>query len=226
MIAAAYGVGVLLKAIVEQELLPRITIAEAMKNFSLPLFAYTLVGGIAIKLLCSISGQERYIDNDAIMLLGDFFLEVLIFAGIAIIDARLLATGLLPLLLIAALGFAWHIYCFLYLRKRMLPMPYGDQLALMNFGMLNGTSAIGLMLAKMVDPHFKTPAVQVFAESSALTQPFIAGGLLTLLTPFILMNFSPHISIAVFGGLLIFWLLFGLATARRITKQTAKQTTL
>jgi ESS family glutamate:Na+ symporter len=219
LIAAAYGVGVLIKGIVEQEVLPRVALAESLKNFSLPLFAYTLVGGITVKLICRFSGQERHIDNDAIMLLGDFFLEVLIFAGIAIIDVRLLATGLIPLLILAALGFAWNLYCFLHLRKHMLPMQYGQELALMNFGMLNGTSAIGLMLAKMVDPHFKTPAVRVFAESSALTQPFIAGGLLTLLTPYLVMHSAPLVSIALFAALLVFWLVFGLATARRLRQQ-------
>jgi len=222
LIAAAYGFGLLMKGVAEQEVLPRISNSETLRSFTLPLFAYTLVGGVVVNLLCRISGQQRYIDNHTIMLLGDFFLEILIFAGIAIIDVQLLAAGLLPLLLISAIGFVWNLYCFLYLRKHMLPMPYGEELALINFGMLNGTSAIGLMLARMVDPQFKTPAVQVFAESSALTQPFIAGGLLTLLTPFILMQFSAVTSIAIFSGLLVFWLFFGLATARRIKSQPSR----
>lgn len=223
LIAAAYGFGVLIKGVAEQELLPRLAVSESLKSFSLPLFAYTLVGGIFVNLLCRISGGQRYIDNHTIMLLGDFFLEVLIFAGIAIIDVQLLAAGLLPLLILCVLGLAWNLWCFLYLRKHLLPVPYGEELALINFGMLNGTSAIGLMLARMVDPQFKTPAVQVFAESSALTQPFIAGGLLTLLTPFIVMQFSPAASIAIFAGLLVFWLFFGLATAKRIRRDSARE---
>ncbi len=220
LIAAAYGIGIFLKGLTEHELMPRLDSQQSLRNFNLPLFAYTLVGGITVKLFCRLLGQERFIDNNAITLLGDFFLEILILAGIAIIDIRLIATGLIPLLLLSALGFGWNVLCHVKLRQRMLPMSYSNELGLINFGMLNGTSAIGLMLAKMVDPHFKTPAVRVFAESSALTQPFIAGGLLTLLTPYILMNFSAVFSVSLYSGLLVLWLLIGLTTAKRIRKQS------
>lgn len=225
LIAAAYGIGLLLKGLIELELLPRLDTEQRLRDFNLPLFAYTLVGGISVKVLCRLTGQERFIDNNAITVLGDSFLEILILAGIAIIDVRLIAAGLLPLLIMLALGFGWNIFCHVKLRPHMLPMPYSNELGLINFGMFNGTSAIGLMLAKMVDPHFKTPAVRVFAESSALTQPFIAGGLLTLMTPYILMHFSPVFSVSLYAGLLLFWLAIGLAAARRIRRQMGTPTT-
>lgn len=216
LIAAAYWFGFFLKGVVEHEILPRIAGAEKLGNFSLPLFAYTLIGGYSIKLLCRIFGAETLIDNGIMMVLADVFLEILIFAGIAIIDVRLLGHSLVPLLSVFALGFSWNVFCHFYLRPKILPVPYSFELGLINFGMLNGTAATGLMLLKMVDPKFKTPAARVFAESSAITQPFIAGGLLTLLTPFIVTGLSPWLSVALYGGLLTVWLVLGLATGRKI----------
>ncbi|HRP69589.1 MAG TPA: hypothetical protein PLY93_08665, partial [Turneriella sp.] len=153
--------------------------------------------------------------NAVILLLADFFLEILIFAGIAIVDVHLLGQGLVPLLSVFALGFIWNFFCHFYFRPRILTMPYSFELGLINFGMLNGTSATGLMLLKMVDPHFKTPAVRVFAEGSMLTQPFIAGGFITLLTPFIVTALPPWISIALYASLLVVWLIVGLSLGKR-----------
>ena len=104
--------------------------------------------------------------------------------------------------------------------KKILPVPYSFEIGLINFGMLSGTAATGLMLLKMVDPKFKTPAARVFAESSAITQPFIAGGILTLITPFIVTGFSPWLSLALYGGLLSVWLFLGLASGKQIRKQS------
>jgi glutamate:Na+ symporter, ESS family len=220
LIAAAYWLGFFLKGMVEHEILPRIAAAEKIRNVSLPLFAYTLVGGYTVKMLCRLAGAEALIQNSIMMLLADVFLEILIFAGIAIIDVRLLGHSLIPLLTVFALGFLWNVFCHFYLRPKFLPVSYSFELGLINFGMLNGTAATGLMLLKMVDPRFKTPAARVFAESSAITQPFIAGGLLTLLTPYIVTGLTPWLSVALYLGLFIVWMILGLATGRRIQRKT------
>jgi ESS family glutamate:Na+ symporter len=220
LIAAAYWLGKFLKSTFEHELLPHFIAAEKLRDFSLPLFAYTLIGGYVVKMLCRLAGQESLIDNSIVLLLADVFLEILIFAGIAIIDVRLLGHSLVPLLSVFALGFIWNVFCHFYVRPKILPVPYSFELGLINFGMLNGTAATGLMLLKMVDPKFKTPAARVFAESSAITQPFIAGGLLTLLTPFIVTGLNPWLSVALYGGLFVVWLALGLATGRRIQNKS------
>lgn len=216
LIAAAYWLGQLFKGIFEREVLPQVLSPDKLRGFSLPLFAYTLMGGYAVKHLCQLARVDYLIDNRIILLAADVFLEILIFAGIAIIDVRLLGHALVPLLTVFAFGFVWNVFCHFYVRPRMLPVPYSFELGLINFGMLNGTAATGLMLLKMIDPQFKTPAARVFAESSAITQPFIAGGILTLLTPYIVTELNPWLSVALFGGLLSFWLVFGLSTGKRI----------
>lgn len=218
LIGAAYWLGIFLKGIFERELLPRLTDAEKLRSLSLPLFAYTLIAGFAIRRVLMLSRAEQLIDNGVITLMADVFLEILIFAGIAIIDVRLIGHGLVPLLSVFALGFLWNIFCHFYLRPKILPVPYSFELGLINFGMLNGTAATGLMLLKMVDPKFKTPAARVFAESSAITQPFIAGGILTLITPFIVTGIAPSLSLSLYGGLFSVWLFFALAAGKQIKK--------
>jgi ESS family glutamate:Na+ symporter len=219
LIAAAYWLGLFYKGVFEKEILPRITDPAHLSSFSLPLFAYTLIGGYSVKQLLALSGLSRLINNSSILLLADVFLEIMIFAGIAIIDVRLLGEGLIPLLTLFALGFGWNLFCHFWLRPRILHSAYSFELGLINFGMLNGTSATGLMLLKMVDPKFQTPAAKVFAESSAITQPFIAGGILTLATPYIVSRLSPALSVLLYSGLLAVWLVLGLAVGKRIRRR-------
>lgn len=216
LVAAAYWLGLFYKGVFEKEILPRITDPAHLGSFSLPLFAYTLIGGYTVKQLLTLAGFSRLIDNISILLLADVFLEILIFAGIAIIDVQLLGQGLIPLLSLFAMGFAWNLFCHIWLRPRILNKAYSFELGLINFGMLNGTAATGLMLLKMVDPKFQTPAAKVFAESSAITQPFIAGGILTLATPYIVSQLSPALSVLLYSGLLAVWLVLGLAAGKRI----------
>ncbi|GAB4424515.1 MAG: sodium/glutamate symporter [Turneriella sp.] len=216
LVAAAYWLGLFYKGAFETEILPRITDPAHLDSFRLPLFAYTLLGGYTVKQLLTLSGFSRLIDNSSILLLADVFLEILIFSGIAIIDVRLLGQGLIPLLSLFALGFAWNLFCHIWLRPRILNKAYSFELGLINFGMLNGTAATGLMLLKMVDPKFQTPAAKVFAESSAITQPFIAGGILTFATPYIVSQLSPALSVLLYSGLLAVWLVLGLAAGKKI----------
>lgn len=215
-IAAAYWLGLFYKGAFEKEILPRLTDPAHLGNFSLPLFAYTLIGGYTVRQLLTLAGLARFIHNSSILLMADLFLEILIFAGIAIIDIRLLGQGLIPLLSVFLLGFAWNLFCHQYLRPRILNRAYSFELGLINFGMLNGTAATGLMLLKMVDPKFQTPAARVFAESSAITQPFIAGGILTLATPYIVSQLSPWLSVILYAGLLAVWLVLGLTAGKRL----------
>lgn len=216
LVAAAYWLGLFFKGTFEREILPRITDPAHIGSFSPPLFAYTLIGGYTVKQLLTLAGLARLIDNRSILLLADVFLEILIFAGIAIIDVRLLGQGFIPLFSLFAMGFAWNLFCHIWLRPRMLNKAYSFELGLINFGMLNGTAATGLMLLKMVDPKFETPAARVFAESSAITQPFIAGGILTLATPYIVTQLAPALSVLLYAGLLAVWLVLGLATGKSI----------
>jgi len=219
LIATAYGLGQLLKGLFEREVLPLFLSRETLMQFSLPLFTYTLIGSFGTKILCQLLRIEHLIDNQTILMLADIFLEILILAGIATINVLLLGPSLIPLLSVFTLGFLWNVFCHFYIRSRMLPVPYSFELGLINFGMLNGTAATGLMLLKMIDPTFKTPAARVFASGYAITQPFIAGGLLTVFTPFIVTKFNPLISLSLFGGLFTFWLIFGIANGKRINKR-------
>lgn len=164
---------------------------------SLPLFVYALIGGVLVKTFLKLIKQEHLIENSIINLASNVFMELLIFAGIASIDMKVISDALVPLLILFTIGFIWNVFCHYYVRPKLIKDEYSFELSLINFGMVNGTTGIGLMLMKMVDPECKTKALKVYAEAAPFTSPFIGGGVITLSLPYIVNLVNPYLVLLI-----------------------------
>jgi ESS family glutamate:Na+ symporter len=165
---------------------------------SLPLFVYALIGGVLVKAFLKLIRHQHLIHNGIINLASNVFMELLIFAGIASIDMKVISDAIIPLGILFTVGFIWNLFCHYYIRTRLVKDEYSFELSLINFGMVNGTTGIGLMLMKMVDPECKTKALKVYAEAAPFTSPFIGGGVLTLSLPYILNIVNPYLVLFIF----------------------------
>lgn len=165
---------------------------------SLPLFVYALIGGVILKSFLKIIKQEHLINNAVINLASNVFMELLIFSGIASIDMKVISDAIIPLGILFSAGFLWNVFCHYYVRTKLIKDEYSFELSLINFGMVNGTTGIGLMLMKMVDPECKTKALKVYAEAAPFTSPFIGGGVLTLSLPYLLNIINPYLILFLF----------------------------
>lgn len=179
------------------------TIFPTLPEF--PLFVYALLFSVLVRNFFVLIGKKKIIDNAIISFLSNFFMEILIFTAIATMNLQVISEALLPMLLLFGMGFSWNMFCHFYIRKKLLPDDISFELSILNFGMLNGTTAIGLMLLKMIDPELKSRAIKVYAESAPLTSPVIGGGALTLSLPYLVSNFG---SIPVIGFLFLIILSF------------------
>jgi len=151
-----------------------------------PLFVYALLLSIITRNLLVLMGKKKIIDNAIISFLSNFFMEILIFTAISTMNLQVISEALLPMLILFGMGFVWNLFCHYFIRKKLLSEDISFELSILNFGMLNGTTAIGLMLLKMIDPELKSRAIKVYAESAPLTSPVIGGGILTLSLPYLI----------------------------------------
>ncbi len=151
-----------------------------------PLFVYALLFSVIIRNFLILIGKKKIIDNAIISFLSNFFMEILIFTAISTMNLQVISEALLPMLILFGMGFTWNLFCHYYIRKKLLPEDISFELSILNFGMLNGTTAIGLMLLKMIDPELKSRAIKIYAESAPLTSPVIGGGALTLSLPYLI----------------------------------------
>ena len=120
-------------------------------------------------------------------------------------NLQVISEALFPMLILFGMGFTWNLFCHYYIRKKLLPEDISFELSILNFGMLNGTTAIGLMLLKMIDPELKSRAIKIYAESAPLTSPVIGGGALTLSLPYLISTLGAATVIGILFFIISFY---------------------
>lgn len=171
---------------------------------SFPLFVYSLIISVIIRKFLQFTEQYKYFTNSLFAFFSAFFMEFMVFSAIVTMDLQVISNALVPLGILFTVGFFWNLFCHVYIRKKLLPNEYGFELSIINFGMLNGTTAIGLMLLKIIDPKLQSPAVKVYAESAPLSAPFVGGGILSLTLPYLVTKKNEYfITLLIFLGMLI-----------------------
>jgi glutamate:Na+ symporter, ESS family len=188
-----------------------------------PLFVYALLFSVIIRNFLIMIGKKKIIDNAIISFLSNFFMEILIFTAISTMNLDVISEALLPMLILFGMGFSWNLFCHYYIRKKLLPEDISFELSILNFGMLNGTTAIGLMLLKMIDPELKSRAMKVYAESAPLTSPVIGGGALTLSLPYLISNLGAATVIGILFLIIISFYISALIIRKRNSLQIGIQ---
>jgi len=70
----------------------------------------------------------------------------------------------------------------LLLGPRLLPADWFER-AVIEFGQATGVAASGLLLLRMADPEDRSTALPAFSIKQLLLQPFVAGGVVTVVAP-------------------------------------------
>ena len=186
------------------------TIAKLQRSVgNLPLFLFTLLGGLAIRRGLDLSGWGHLVDGDSIRRLTSMAMEFLVVAAIASLklDAVLELAGPLMVLIVLAVG--WTAVCLLWIGRRVLPSDRWMELGLINYGMSTGTTATGLLLLRMVDKDLESGAAEDYALAAPLSAPFIGGGLLTLMMPLLLEFVSLGVIAAIASATVVGLILLG-----------------
>ena len=179
---------------------PATTLAEAQSFFrkvmhSFPLFPMCMIGGLIVQKVLDKCGS-RILDGGLTRRIQNSALDFLVIAAIATINTSSLFTFLAPFLIIVAAAIAWNVFCVTVLARRMLPDAWFER-RIAEMGQSMGVTATGLLLLRLVDPDYESPAADAFACKQILHEPFMGGGLWT----------STALPLLVFwGGWPVFWI--------------------
>jgi ESS family glutamate:Na+ symporter len=69
----------------------------------------------------------------------------------------------------------------------MLPDAWFER-GIVEYGMESGVTATGLLLLRVIDPDYRTPAAEAFAFKQIVYEPFLGGGLFTAIAPIIVIT--------------------------------------
>jgi ESS family glutamate:Na+ symporter len=145
---------------------------------SFPLFPLCMLGGLIVQIFEERFDKHKLIDIGLIRRIQNTSLDFLVVAAIATIKLEIIVAGLVPLLILVAAGIAWNVFCVMYLARRVLPDAW-FQRAIAEMGQSMGVTATGLLLLRVVDPDYETPAADAFACKQLVHEPFMGGGLWT-----------------------------------------------
>jgi ESS family glutamate:Na+ symporter len=149
---------------------------------SLPVFPLAIIGSLLVRWLLERSGNSRWSSAPIQSEIGTLSADLLITSATACLNLALLAADWLPLTVLAVAGLTWNLAVTLLLAPRLLPADWFER-AVLEFGQATGVAASGLLLLRMADPDDHSQALPAFSLKQLLLQPFLAGGVVTVVAP-------------------------------------------
>ena len=179
---AVVGIAIALGWLMQQGLvgLGKVLAPEAKRTVlsSFPLFPLCMLGGLVCQLFEDKFDKHKLLDVGLTRRIQNTALDFLVVAAIATIKLEVIAHGLVPLLILIAAGIAWNVFCVLVLARRLLPDAWFER-SIAEMGQSMGVTATGLLLLRVVDPDYESPAADAFACKQLVHEPFMGGGLWT-----------------------------------------------
>ena len=182
---------------------------------NIPLFIFTLIGGLILRKIMSALRISDLIDSDSLKRLTAATMEFLVISAITSLNLLAIKDAVIPLGIMLVAAFGWTAFCLLYVARKLLPSEYWFELGILNYGMSTGTTATGFVLLRIVDKELESGAAEDFALAAPLSAPFVGGGVVTLGLPLLVLE-SQHIGIVAITASLIVTALFFLG--RRLAK--------
>ena len=149
---------------------------------SLPVFPLAIIGSLLVRWLLERSGNSHWASAPIQSEIGTLSADLLITSATACLNLALLAADWLPLTVLAVAGLTWNLAVTLLLAPRLLPADWFER-AMLEFGQATGVAASGLLLLRMADPDDHSQALPAFSLKQLLLQPFLAGGVVTVVAP-------------------------------------------
>ena len=143
-----------------------------------PMFPLCMIGGLLIQVIEQRFDRHRLIDGALMTRIQGTALDFLVVPAIAMISVATFKGLVLPFVLLIGVGILWNVFCVTVLARRVLPDAWFER-SIAEMGQSMGVTATGLLLLRVVDPDYETPAAEAFAAKQMMHEPFMGGGLWT-----------------------------------------------
>jgi len=170
-----------------------------------PLFPLCMLGGLIVQSVEGRFDKHKLIDPGLTRRIQNTALDFLVVAAIATIRIETLRAYWAPFAILVGAGILWNVFCVLVLARRMLPDAWFER-SIAEMGQSMGVTATGLLLLRVVDPDYESPAADAFAYKQVLHEPFMGGGLWTSTAIPLLVLWGGWPVFALSASVMAFWL--------------------
>lgn len=180
-----------------------------------PLFPMALLGGLVLQLFLG-KLKWKFADQKIQTAFGSMALDLVVVMALGNLELAAIGQHWPSLLILFGVGVAWNLFCFLILARLLIPK-FWFQRGIADFGQSMGTTSIGLMLLKIVDPKNKTQGQEAFGIKQVFFEPLLGGGIITSVAPILAVNLGLPTFAAVSGVLATLVFVLGLLYSRRVS---------
>ena len=153
--------------------------ANYLSSFSdqiqIPNFVTAFIGGMMVRLVARKTGCSCYLCDNVFSHAGATTTDFLIVFGISSIKVMVLASYLLPMLILLVSGTLFTLFLVLWVAPRMLGEEWFEK-GIFSWGWLTGTVAMGIALLRIIDPRMNGGVLDDYAIAyvpGSITDVFI-----------------------------------------------------
>lgn len=152
-------------------------------NLKIPAFASALIVAYIVQSILLSTGANKYVDRATVNRISGTATDFLIVAGIESIKLSVIVKYAAPMALLFIFGFVLNWVWFKYFGAKMSEENWFER-NMMVWGSACGVLTTGIMLLRVVDPEFKSRALEDAAVALALNRPIVIA--LTALPPLLI----------------------------------------
>lgn len=154
----------------------------------LPLFPFAMIGGWVINIIAQrVPLLRALFDRKTFQRIQGMALEILVTCAMASISIPVVLAYWAPLLIGTVVIMVFMVFWTLWLSPRIFNDCWFEQ-PIIRYGAFCGVAAVGYMLLRSADPKMETDAGTIYALDGPLMSPFIGGGLVTSMWPFLITS--------------------------------------
>ncbi len=205
IVGVAIGIGYVIQMglVGIENMVPKLAEHKLLSSF--PLFPLCMLGGLLVQIFEEKFDKHNLIDLGITRRIQNSALDFLVVAAIATIKLQVVLSGIVPLLILVAAGIAWNVFWVLVLAKCILPDAWFER-AIAEMGQSMGVTATGLLLLRVVDPDYESPAADAFACKQLVHEPFMGGGLWTGMAIPLIAVIGATSVFGIAAGAMVIWL--------------------
>ncbi|WP_138159402.1 sodium/glutamate symporter [Peptoniphilus catoniae] len=175
---------------------------KSLINFSVAWFVTSLFGGIIVNFIVHKLGFGDYIDKNTLSRIQGTSMDFLVVGAIASVNVPVVVEYAIPLTIQQVTMALFMLFWVGYIGRKSFAHNWFENTIVL-FGTFCGVAATGLLLLRACDPELKSGATEVYAGRAPFTSPFIGGGLLTSITPGLIIKFGAlKIGLAYLSGII------------------------
>ena len=135
-----------------------------------PDYIFALVFGGIIFFILERIGYADYIDKKTINHIGGGITDYLVGFGVGMINIKIVMEYWLPILIMTIVCILFNLFYVFFISRRLYNT-YWFERAIYTFGMCTGVTSIGVLLLRVVDPEYKTGALEDVGVSLIALSP-------------------------------------------------------